>query len=140
MERPTSAREAPQLFDRLRASLPTKWDTVAGVPYGWRALQTAPGVFRTGDQAAVTASLVGDGLAIALSSGAGAGEALAVHGTDAAPAWQERFAHSQKLPLVLAETARAAAEARSSRRLMLPMLRAVPSFASAAARLTRTSR
>ena len=132
--------EVPRLFDRLRASLPTKWDAVAGVPYGWRVSQTAPGVFRTGDQAAVTASLVGDGLAIAVSSGAGAGEALAALGPDAAPGWQAGFARSQNLPLALAETVRAAAEAKGPRRLMLPVLRAAPSFASAAARLTRTSR
>ena len=134
------AREAPQLLDHLRASPPTKWDAVAGVPYGWRASGTAPGVFRTGDQAAVIASLVGDGLAIALSSGAAAGEALAGLGPDAAPRWQARFARSQNFSLALAETIRAAAEAQLSRRLMLPVLRAAPSFASTAARLTRTSR
>ncbi|WP_428492800.1 NAD(P)/FAD-dependent oxidoreductase [Rhodopila sp.] len=49
---------------------------IAGVPYGYRSdALAAPGLFRLGDQAAVIPSLTGDGMAIALHSGASAAEA-----------------------------------------------------------------
>lgn len=63
---------------------------VAGVPYGFRARTARNGVFRVGDQGAVIPSLTGDGMAIALWSGA-----QAAHGVlenTPAPAWQERMA------------------------------------------------
>ena len=69
-----------------RALLPRPL-AVAGIPYGYRAGPTAPdGLFRVGDQAAVIASLTGDGMAIALHSGKRAaqvwldgGDAFAYH-------------------------------------------------------------
>ncbi|HET6308521.1 MAG TPA: FAD-dependent oxidoreductase [Rhodopila sp.] len=52
---------------------------VGGIPYGYQARPMAEGgLFRLGDQAAVIASLTGDGMAIALHSG-----------QDAAAAWLE---------------------------------------------------
>ncbi len=49
---------------------------VAGIPYGYRVRPAhADGLFRLGDQAAVIASLTGDGIAIALHSGAAAAQA-----------------------------------------------------------------
>ena len=53
---------------RARGARP-RWSAVSGVPYGWRAGATVDGVYRVGDQAAVIASLAGDGIAIALESG-----------------------------------------------------------------------
>ena len=55
--------------------MPDHWEAVAGVPYGWRALATEAGLYRIGDQAAVIASIAGDGIAIALASGAAAANA-----------------------------------------------------------------
>nr|WP_294509152.1 NAD(P)-binding protein [uncultured Rhodopila sp.] len=57
---------------------------VAGIPYGYQAApEPANGLFRLGDQAAVIASLTGDGMAIAAHSGRAAAEAW-LSGVDSA--------------------------------------------------------
>ncbi len=66
-------RGAPVLEARLRGSTPL-WDNplaVAHIPYGFvhRPGSGPAGVWRLGDQAAVTPSFTGDGLAIALETG-----------------------------------------------------------------------
>jgi flavin-dependent dehydrogenase len=64
--------------------------TIANLPYG-HIRRTAPdGMFRLGDQAAMTASLTGDGMAGALLSGRLAAETILSGGT--AEAYQRRFA------------------------------------------------
>jgi flavin-dependent dehydrogenase len=108
---------------------------VAGVPYGWRAQRTSPGVYRIGDQAAVIASLAGDGVAIALESGIHAGEALLLG--QRAPAFQTEFAARARRPLRVAEALRHAAEHPRSRALLMPVLGLFPGLAPLAARLTR---
>jgi flavin-dependent dehydrogenase len=126
---------SPLLADRLAAAPPPSgWDAIAGVPYGWRARDTIPGCFRIGDQAAVIASLAGDGIAIALASGAAAAHAC-LHG-DGAPAFQHAFARRAARPLAVAEALRAMAENPLRRRAMM-RLAGVPGIAKAAARLTR---
>lgn len=132
------AAEAPLLFAFMGSDLPEKWDAIAGVPYGWRAARTDAGLFRTGDQAAVTASLAGDGISIALSSGMAAANAIAAVGPQGAPEWQARLARRTRMPVALAETMRAAAETRGRRRLMLPVLQLAPTIGTTAAALTRT--
>jgi len=129
------AREAPLLAERIGgASL--AWDAIAGVPYGWRALATEAGLYRIGDQAAVIASLVGDGIAIALASGAAAAQAC-LHGDGpGARAYQREFAKRARRPLAIAETLRGMAEHPLRRRLMMG-LAGMPGLAEAAARLTR---
>ncbi len=128
------AREAPLLAERIGAAATGRWEAVAGVPYGWRALATEPGRYRIGDQAAVIASLAGDGIAVALASGAAAAHAcLAGKGAEA---WQRDFARRAKRPLAIAEALRHMAEAPLQRRLMMG-LAGVPGLAKAAARLTR---
>jgi flavin-dependent dehydrogenase len=78
---------------------------VAGVPYGFRARTTRNGVFRVGDQGAVIPSLTGDGMAIALWSGAQAArDAL---DDIAAPAWQARMARRLDRQMRLAGLAQA---------------------------------
>ncbi|MEA3066384.1 MAG: hypothetical protein QOJ27_2845, partial [Sphingomonadales bacterium] len=62
------AEALPALRERLARGEPSGWSAVSGVPYGWRASGTVDGVYRVGDQAAVIASLAGDGIAIALES------------------------------------------------------------------------
>jgi flavin-dependent dehydrogenase len=68
-------KECPHLGERLAGAraLLDRPRTVAGLPYGYLHAPPrsgAPGVYRIGDQAAVIASLTGDGIALALASGA----------------------------------------------------------------------
>ena len=127
-------KEAPLLGERIAAAAPGPWEAIAGIPYGWRALSTPPGCFRIGDQAAVTASLAGDGIAIALASGAAAAHAC-LRG-DGAEAYQSAFARRARRPVAIAEALRHMAENPLRRRLMLGLAR-LPVLAKAAARLTR---
>lgn len=126
--------ESPLLGERIGASPPAAWEAIAGVPYGWRAFSTTPGRFRIGDQAAVIASLAGDGIAVALASGAAAAHAC-LHG-DGAQAYQREFAARARRPVLIAEMLRHMAENPLRRKAMLG-LAGVPGLAKAAARLTR---
>jgi flavin-dependent dehydrogenase len=129
------ARELPALGARLESGALTPWTAVAGVPYGWRAEGTSAGVYRLGDQAAVIASLAGDGVAIALESGIAAAEAM-LSGQDA-PTFQNAFSTRAKRPLRVAEALRHAAEHAGPRGLLMPVLGLFPGLAPLAARLTR---
>jgi flavin-dependent dehydrogenase len=129
------AQELPALGRRLDGGALTPWSAVAGVPYGWRAQGTVPGIFRVGDQAAVIASLAGDGVAIALESGTAAAEAL-LAGHDAS-AFQTDFSNRARRPLRVAEALRHAAEHAGPRALLMPVLGLFPGLAPIAARLTR---
>lgn len=128
------AHEAPLLGDRFRDE--GAWAAVAAVPYGWRARDTAPGQFRVGDQAAVIASVVGDGIAIALASGRAAAAAWAGGGAAAAPGFQRGFRARAARPIAIAELARGAAERPGIAAPMLALLRA-PGAVGVVARLTR---
>lgn len=127
--------ESPRLGERIGAA-PAEWDAVAGVPYGWRAQATGPGCYRIGDQAAVIASLAGDGIAVALASGAAAAHACLAG--ESAQAYQRGFARRSARPIRIAEGLRTMAADPLRRRLMMG-LASVPGLASAAARLTRIS-
>lgn len=130
-------QEAPLLAERLKPDPPTRFDAVAGVPYGWRAQPSYPGVFRIGDQSAVIASLAGDGIAIALASGASAANALLTDGPKAAPAWQRKWRRECGRPVGVAEALRYAAAAPMTRAAMMALLRFAPALGTAAAALTR---
>ena len=127
-------REAPLLAKRIGGAVPRDWQAVAGVPYGWRARSTEPGRYRIGDQAAVIASLAGDGIAVALASATTAAQAC-LHGAGAR-AYQVAFERRARRPLAVAELLRGMAENRLRRGLMMT-LAGVPGLAAAAARLTR---
>ena len=129
--------ELPLLGRRLNDSAPGRWEAIAGVPYGWRAPTTEPGLFRLGDQAAVIASLAGDGIAIALTSGIHASLALLRDGPEGASAFQSRFAARAARPLAIASALRRAAENDAGRRLLMRLLSVAPCLAPLAARLTR---
>lgn len=129
--------ECPELKQRIGTALMDNWDAIAGVPYGWRAGETQPGIFRVGDQAAVIASLAGDGIAIALTSGRSAAEALLARGSGAAGQWQSGFSRRSALPLAVGEALRHAGERRWPRRGLMRLLDSAPGLASLAARLTR---
>ncbi len=129
--------ECPELRERVGGTPPQTWEAIAGVPYGWRARGTEQGLFRIGDQAAVIASLAGDGIAIALASGRSAAEALMSRGAQPAPDWQRSFCRRSAQPLAIGELLRRSAERRWPRAALMHLLRGVPSLASVAARLTR---
>lgn len=103
--------EAPLLRERIAAAAPIhEWRSIARIPYGWRARNTEPGLFRIGDQAAVIASLAGDGIAIAIASASAAAKALLEGGPAAATLYQRDFARRARRPLACAELLRAVAE------------------------------
>lgn len=90
--------ECPHLAERLSGAraLLDRPLAVAGLPYGYMHAAShgdPPGLFRLGDQAAVIASLTGDGVALALASAAGAARTW-LQGGDAA-AYHRR--HSARL-------------------------------------------
>ncbi|MGK7867716.1 FAD-dependent oxidoreductase [Falsiroseomonas sp. E2-1-a20] len=74
--------------------------TVAGVPYGFVHRDAGPsGLFRVGDQASVVPSLCGDGIAMALASGARAAAVIAAGGGAATHhhAWARAVAPGMRL-------------------------------------------
>jgi flavin-dependent dehydrogenase len=129
-------REAPLLGERLAGGM-DRWDAVAGVPYGWRAGAGETGLFRMGDQAAVIASIAGDGIAIALASGIDAAEAWRQGGPEAAVAYQKSFSARARRPVGAAEAIRRSAERPAPRNALLGLVAAMPFLVPIAARLTR---
>jgi len=101
-------REAPRLGERLGFAGAGDPDAVANVPYGWRARDTVPGVWRLGDQAGVIPSLAGEGMGIAMATARAAAAAL-LRGEDA-PAWQRRTARALARPIGVAGLLRTLAE------------------------------
>ncbi|MDO6415984.1 FAD-dependent oxidoreductase [Sphingomonas sp. BIUV-7] len=127
------AREAPAIAE-LGATA-AHWDAIAAVPYGWRTASTTPATYRVGDQAAVIASLAGDGIAIALAGGRAA--AAAILAGDSAERFQASFARRAAAPIDRAETIRGIAEAPRPAALAVACIGRAPWIARAAARLTR---
>lgn len=103
-------------------------ETIGAVPYGWIARDTAPGLFRLGDQAAVIPSLAGEGTSIAIASGTMAAEHWLTGGAAAAPTYQRAFATSAFPPVQLAKTARMLAETRIGAAAALTLARFTPSL------------
>jgi menaquinone-9 beta-reductase len=101
-------------------------ETIGAVPYGWIARTTAPGHFRLGDQAAVIPSLAGEGISIALASGALAARIWLEHGSDGAALFQRRMADVAAAPLRAAGLARTLAESPLGARAGLALARRVP--------------
>ncbi len=131
------AAENPRFGERLARPRVGGWSTIAGLPYGWSARRTRPGVFRLGDQAAVIASLAGDGIAIALRSGMLGAAAMIARGAEGAGSFQRQFARDAARPLKVAGWLRSSAENAAIRRPLMGLIDAVPAIASLAARLTR---
>jgi flavin-dependent dehydrogenase len=130
--------EAPLLGERLAAATMTDaWRSIARIPYGWRATETEPGLFRVGDQAAVIASLAGDGIAIAIASATAAAHALLRGGPAAAPAFQRDFARAARWPLAFAEALRRIAETPGWARPVARMVAIRPDVLAWGARATR---
>lgn len=129
------AEELPALADRLDQGQASAWSAVSGIPYGWRARDTEEGVYRVGDQGAVIASLAGDGIAIALESGAAAAGAIAA-GTRAED-FQRRWASRARRPVGVGELLRRSAERGLPRSALMGAISWFPSIAPLAAKLTR---
>ncbi len=95
--------QLPHLGERLAAADWTRSvDAIGHVPYGWHTADTAPGLFRLGDQAGVIPSLAGEGMGIALASADTAVAAWRHDGGAAAPAFQRALARRMARPLGLA--------------------------------------
>jgi flavin-dependent dehydrogenase len=101
-------------------------ETVGAVPYGWIARSTEPGLFRLGDQAAVIPSLAGEGIAIAIASGALAARHWLGHGAEGAGAYQRAMAARAGAPVRAARLAWALAERPLAARLGLAVAQRVP--------------
>ena len=128
-------REAEPLGERLAFMVSDATiDAIANVPYGWRALDGQPGMFRLGDQAAVIPSLAGEGMGIALASARAAVSAYRRGGPGAAAAWQPAFARRTARPVRVAGLVRDLAESRAA---PLMLLAANPALIRLVARLTR---
>lgn len=93
----------PHLGARLaHADWSSGLDAIGHVPYGWRSCDTAPGLFRLGDQAGVIPSLAGEGMGLALASADAAVAAWRDGRCAAAPAFQKRLAARMTRPFALA--------------------------------------
>jgi flavin-dependent dehydrogenase len=134
------AAEAPYFADRLAAGTPGKWSTIARIPYGWRERTTTNGIFRLGDQAAVIASLAGDGIAIALASGQAAVRAWQTGGAGAAPGYQANFGRQTRRPVGIAGLIRGAGENAMLAGPFVSLLRHAPALLRLAASATRVVR
>ena len=134
----TLVEEAPLLAGRVAAGTPLGgWSSIARIPYGWRAKETLPGLFRVGDQAAVIASLAGDGIGIAIASATAASKALLKGGPAAARAYQREFARRARRPLACAEMLRAVAESPGWSRPIARVLSLRPEILAWGATATR---
>lgn len=130
--------ESSTLGERLqyRASGATI-DAVANVPYGWRAEDTTPGLFRLGDQAACIPSLAGEGMGIAIESGLRAASSYLREGPGASAIYQQRLATDLTRPFIIAGAIRRAAERPIWATALTGAVRLAPQLARIAAHLTR---
>lgn len=112
-------------------------DTIAAVPYGWIAQDTAPGLFRLGDQAAVIPSLAGEGMSIAIASGIAAAQAWHNGGGEAAPSYQQAFARRARRPVRVAEAIWHTGENAIGGRALTQVARGIAPAARLAMRLSR---
>lgn len=112
-------------------------DSIGAVPYGWVCRDTEPGLYRLGDQAAVIPSLAGEGMAIALASGAAAAEAWLAGET--AQTYQRRFAARARRPVAAAGMVWRLAEQPVGARALVGLTRNAPWLARVAMKLTRVA-
>ena len=112
-------------------------DAIASVPYGWRATESVPGIFRLGDQAAVIPSIAGEGNGIAIASGIAAAAFWASGGRDAAPAYQADFARRTRRPVAVAKWLWERGETPWTAMLATRALNFAPFIAKSFARATR---
>jgi len=132
------AAESPALGERLAHRVSgSAIDAVANVPYGWRATESRPGLFRLGDQAAVIPSIAGEGMAIAIASATAAADAYIEGGPATANAFQARLADQLRWPIGVAAAAWRVAERPAAAYAATRLVRAVPPLLGLLGRLTR---
>ena len=130
--------ECPELGERLAYRTGDEpVDAVANVPYGWREREGRCGLFRLGDQAGVIPSLAGEGMGIAIASGASAAESLLRGGESAAAEWQRSFARKLAGPIGLARAIATLSERAATASALVALARLAPPLVHLAARLTR---
>ncbi len=132
------AAQHPQFGARMAfaaADLPV--DSIGAVPYGWIAQSTQPGLFRLGDQAAVIPSLAGEGMSIALTSGALAARHWLAGGAEAAPFYQSEMARAAKRPVGVAKLIWETAESERFGAPLVKMARLAPWLTGWAMRASR---
>lgn len=128
--------DEPGLARRLESAQPLlpKPLAISGLPYGFVSRE-ADGIYRLGDQAAMTASLTGDGMAIALRSAAMASECVL---SDVPPdAYRNRLARAVSRQVRRAMWLQRASEMPLLLALALPAVRTWPRLLSTAAAMTR---
>ena len=111
--------------------------TIGAVPYGWIARDTALGLFRLGDQAAVIPSLAGEGMAIALASGEAAARAYLSGGAGAAETYQRAFAAEAWRPVRAAKAIWTVAERGWGGTAVTALAARAPALANLAMRASR---
>lgn len=128
----------PRLAERLAcAAGPHDIDAIGHVPYGWRTAETAPGLFRLGDQAGVIPSLAGEGMGLAVASAEAAVAAWRHRGGAAAPGFQRALAARMARPFALANLVWRLGE---NPRSAAPMTAAASLFPSLVRMISRTTR
>jgi flavin-dependent dehydrogenase len=132
------AADHPMLGERLAyADWSGTIDAIGHVPYGWRTPDTAPGLFRLGDQAGVIPSLAGEGMGLALASGAAAVAAWRHTGADAAPAFQRALAARMARPFRVANMVWRGGESPRIAATLTSLAAAFPSLVRWASQATR---
>jgi len=128
----------PQLGERLGfADWSHSVDAIGRVPYGWRTADTAPGLFRLGDQAGVIPSLAGEGMGLAVASAAAAVAAWQRGAGGAAPGYQRALAARMARPFALANLIWRLGENPHSAALMTAGASLFPSLVRIVSRTTR---
>lgn len=130
--------EHPALQVRIEDEQLGAAQAIANVPYGWRAdADDAHGLYRVGDQAGVIPSLAGEGVGIALATGAAA--AHAVLGQVAPDRFQAATSRRLRRPIGTAQLLWQAAERPSIARAALPLIARAPGLVDRAMRATRVA-
>lgn len=132
------AEEVPAFARRLSGDWRMQGvDTIGAVPYGWIARRGTPGIFRLGDQAGVIPSLAGEGIDIALASGAMAAHYWIEGGAVGSMDFQPDFAARLGRPIRYARLARAMAEVRAGHLGSVWLARTLPGMVVHLMNLTR---
>lgn len=131
------AERHPHFAHRMAFAAPDlPIESIGAVPYGWIAHETQPGLYRLGDQAAVIPSLAGEGMGIAMASGAMAAKAwLAGEGAES---FQHRFAARAARPVAVAKAVWTLAEGGLGK-TGIGLAQQLPSLTRLAMRWTRIS-
>ena len=128
----------PHLGERLAYADWTRTiDAIGRVPYGWRTADTAPGLFKLGDQAGVIPSLAGEGMGLALASAEGAVRAWQRGGPATAPGFQRDLSSRMARPFALAGLIWRAGENLRTAGPMTAMASVLPPLVRLASRATR---